>query len=281
MWPQDPKIGRTHKMKMDIGKTIDSPEMIHAAVTGDVAIPPDETTTDHDDEMVKGTATTVVMMATALQITMMIVMRGDDEKDKKERKPGRGPPNPPINDDDGDDGSDGGHSSEENRRRNRNPQDDAPEDSDASCSPATRLKYEFYKIPTTANSHICSATWRYPICCCSDWCSLQDAETKEFLGSAKLPPCAVQMNFGVPEKRRSLKFELTVAAMTAGEDIPAIYNVLRREGEKVHNKMRGLNGRRCVWCVCEHFASPNVDSKCATQLLISRASSCQKETKAW
>jgi hypothetical protein len=54
---------------------------------------------------------------------------------------------------------------------------------------------------------------------------------------------------------------LTVAVVTACADVPAIYNVLRREGEKAHNEIRMLNGRQCVWCIYKHFASPNVSQR--------------------
>jgi hypothetical protein len=69
--------------------------------------------------------------------------RGRDRQERRGRKPKRGPLD---DDDDGDDGSGGGRSSEDNGRCNCNPQDDAPEDSDASCAPATRFKYEFGEL---------------------------------------------------------------------------------------------------------------------------------------
>jgi transcriptional regulator len=84
---KDPKNVETHKMTIDIGKTIDSPEMIDAAITSDVASPPDEMTTDRDDDKIKVMATTVVMMTTALQMKTMIAMneeminrRGEETK---------------------------------------------------------------------------------------------------------------------------------------------------------------------------------------------------------
>jgi hypothetical protein len=53
----------------------------------------------------------------------------------------------------------------------------------------------------------------------------------------------------VPKKCRSSNLELAVAAMTASEDIPAIYNILRREGRKVRNKMCARQTMMRLVCV--------------------------------
>jgi hypothetical protein len=134
-----------------------------------------ETMNDREDGTVKVTATMDATMTNenSPDDNDDHDRRGGDRQDERGRTPKQGLP---INDDDGDDGSGGGQSSEEDGRRNRNPQDDAPQDSDTSRASATRLRFEFDKIvlpqiPTpaaqledfqcvVAQFGVCLGTWR-------------------------------------------------------------------------------------------------------------------------
>jgi hypothetical protein len=176
------------------------------------------------------------------------------------------------------------------RRRNRNPngallrvlvtmtmvtteamgviplQDDLIKDSDRSCSLATRLEYEFDEItlPSIPTSALQLGDFQYVVA--------QTVVLASGRGGGRIIWCNEIVTarspdelWYVPKRCRSLGLKLTVAAMTACEDVPAIYNVLRREGEKVHNEMRVLDGRPCV---CGAYANTslrptrlNADSK--------------------
>jgi hypothetical protein len=133
------------------------------------------------------------------------------------------------------------------------------EDSDTSCTPATRLKYEFSKItlPSIPTSAAQLGDFQYVVAQTVVLASGRGDKRMAWFNEIVTARSPDEL-WHVPTKRRSLDLKLTVAAMTACEDVPAIYNVLRREGMKVHKEMRILNGRQCVWYIYKHFASPNV-----------------------